>query len=132
MNKKILIIEDDVNILYGLQAKFSSEGFMVFTSQGVDSIEEIKRKIKDFGIDYIILDIVLPKLDGFMVLHEIKADSKTGNLPVFIFSNLSDKDTKEKCDRLGAEHFFVKKNFILDDFVKKIEKIITNREKNKL
>jgi DNA-binding response OmpR family regulator len=132
MHKKILLIEDDVNILYGLQAKFSSEGFEVFTSQGIETIEDLRRIIKDYKINYIILDIILPKFDGFTVLHEIKADHAITKLPVFIFSNLSDKDTKEKCERLGAENFFVKEDFVLDDFVEKIKKIINNREKNKL
>lgn len=132
MDKKIFIIEDNVNFLYGLRAKFSSEGFAVFTANGNESLIELKRKITDSGAGYIILDIVLPKFDGFEVLHTLKADDHTSKIPVFIFSNLDDKDTREKCERLGAEHFFKKHEMMLDEFVQKIIKIINNREKTKL
>ena len=132
MCKRIFIIEDDVNILAGLQAKFSSEGYLVFTSAGLENIHELIKKITESYVACVILDIVLPKFDGFEVLQAIKADDKICKIPVFIFTNLADKDTRHKCDILGAAHVFVKNEFMLDDFVTKIIKIINNREKVKL
>ncbi|MDP2766786.1 MAG: response regulator, partial [Candidatus Methanoperedens sp.] len=84
MSKKILIIEDDVNILYGLQAKLSVEGFSVKAEAGDSGIEEILFKIKFFKPDYVILDLMLPMIDGFDVLSAIKADNEISGIPVFI------------------------------------------------
>jgi len=132
MSKRIFIIEDDVNVLYGLQAKFSSDGFAVFTSGGTEKMEELIQKIKSMEADYIILDIILPKVDGFEVLAKIKSDDNLAKLPVFVFTSLSDNDTKKKCETLGAAHVFVKNELMLDAFVEKVKKIISNREKVKL
>lgn len=129
MSKRIFIIEDDANILCGLQAKFSSDGYAVFTSAGVENMEELLSKIKTANTEYVILDILLPKMDGFEVLHEIKADHDIAKLPVFVFTSLSDTDTKKKCETLGAAHVFIKGELMLDDFVVKVKKIIDNREK---
>lgn len=132
MEKSIYIIEDDVNILYGLQAKFGSEGFKTFGNKGTEKIEDIVRQIRLARPNYIVLDLILPSVDGFDLLKEIKSDDKLASAPVFIFSNLSDKDTKDKCETLGAEHYFVKADFNIDEIITKIKKIIENREKTKL
>lgn len=132
MSKRIFIIEDDVNVLYGLQAKFSSDGYSVHTSTGLENINELINQIKSTETEYLILDIYLPKFDGFEVLKAIKSDHDITKLPVYVFTSLSDKDTREKCEKLGAAHVFVKKDLMLDDFVIKIKKIIENREKTKL
>ena len=79
--------------------------------------------------DFIILDLLLPKVDGFDILNELKKDKETANLPVFIFTNLSDEDSKEKGLNLNVAHYFIKSDFSIDDFVEKIIKIIKNREK---
>lgn len=131
MNKKILIIEDDANLLYGLQAKFSLAGFNVEINSGNVEITEIMSDIKKFKPDYIILDLLLPKVDGFDILNKLKADKETADLPVFIFTNLSDKDSKEKGVNLNVAHYFIKGDFSIDDFVEKIMKIIKNKEKMK-
>ncbi len=126
---KILIIEDDTNLLYSLQAKFSAEGFLVDSNQGNGSIEEMTNMVQLVKPGYIILDLLLPSLDGFELLQAIKANPETNRIPVFIFTNLSDKESKEKSDQLGADQFFLKSDFILDDFVTKISKIISNKKK---
>ena len=86
-NKKILIIEDDVNLLYGLQAKFRVAGFEVITDEGADETEAME-KVKVLRPDYIILDIILPKINGFDILSEIKSDPAISKMPIFIFTNL--------------------------------------------
>ena len=129
MPKKLFIIEDDVNILYGLRAKFSVGGFQVETDAGTGTIEEILRKIKGFNPDFIILDLILPKVDGFAVLSGLKADRDIAGALVFIFTNLSDKDSRIKGENLGADYYFIKNDFAIDEFVEKVEKIIRNRNK---
>lgn len=127
-NKKILIIEDSANLLYGLQAKFRVADFEVITDEGADKIEAME-KIKVQKPDYIILDIILPKINGFQMLAEIKADPEISKIPIFIFTNLSDNDSRQKGKELGVDFYLVKTELNLDEFVAKFKKIISNKEK---
>lgn len=128
MPKKILIIEDDANILYSLQAKLSAEGFSVKAETGNSGVKEILLKIKLFKPDYVILDLMLPLIDGFDMLSAIKADSEISGVPVFIFTNLSDSDSKVRSEKLGADYYFIKSDFAVDEFVAKFKKIIKNKK----
>ena len=112
-NKKILIVEDDANLLYGLLAKFRIEGFEVITDEGADKAEAME-KIKIQKPDYIILDIILPKINGFSMLAEIKSDPAISKIPVFIFTNLSDSDSRQKGAELGADFYLIKTELNLD------------------
>jgi len=127
-DKKILIIEDDANLLYGLQAKLRVEGFETITDEGADKTE-VLGKIKTLKPDYIILDIILPKINGFNLLSEIKADPAISKIPVFIFTNLSDNDSRQKGADLGADFYLIKSELNLDEFVAKFKKIIANKRK---
>lgn len=127
-NKKILIIEDEANLLYGLQAKFRVAGFEVITDEGADKNAAME-KMKTFKPDYIILDIILPRVDGFNLLAEIKAEPATSLTPVFVFTNLSDAESKRRGQDLGADFYLLKTDFNLDEFVVKFKKIIDNKEK---
>jgi len=129
MGKKIFIVEDDVILLSSLQAKFSVEGFNVLVHNGAGDINEIIKLIKISMPDLIILDLILPKVDGFELLGSIKAADSIIGIPIFVFSNLSDDDSKKKCFSLGAEQYFVKSYFNLDQFIEKIKKIIFNKIK---
>lgn len=127
-SKKILIVEDDSNLLYGLQAKFRVEGFETIIDQGL-SKDEALEKITISKPDYIILDIILPKMNGLDLLKDIKSKPEISKIPVFIFTNLGDEDSRRQSEKLGAEFYLVKTDFNLDEFVAKFIKIITNREK---
>lgn len=129
-DKKILIIEDEANLLYGLQAKFRVAGFEVLADEGADKNAAME-KIKTFKPDYIILDIILPRVDGFNLLAEIKAEPATSLTLVFVFTNLSDAESKRRGQGLGADFYLVKSELNLDEFVAKFEKIIDNKEKYK-
>lgn len=131
MDKNVLIIEDDANNLCALQAKLSIEGFKVKTETGDSSIEEIILKIKQFQPNYIILDLILPQVDGFDILQAIKADNELSGVKVFIFTNLSDNDSQSRSEKLGADYYFIKNKFIIDEFIEKFKKIIYNKEKVK-
>jgi len=126
MANKIFIIEDDANLLAGLQAKFRVEGFSVITDFGFKS-EDIFKKIIDLKPNYIILDLILPRIDGFQLLADLKGNQETASLPVFVFTNLSDEDSRSRCQNLGADYYLVKAEFPLDNFVAKVKKIIANR-----
>jgi DNA-binding response OmpR family regulator len=119
--KKILIIEDD-SFLQGLEAsKLSKEGYKVITAS---SGEEAMEKIKELGIDIILLDLVLPNFDGFDILKKVRSTESTKDIPVIVFSNLSEEKAINKSKELGATDFMVKSNFTLDELVKHIGSIL--------
>lgn len=105
-SKKIFILEDDVNILYGLEAQLSADEFVVEVNEGEDEIEELLDKVRDFAPDYLILDLILPKLDGFEVVKRVREDDELGDLPIFIFTDLSDEDSKKRSLEMGADYYF--------------------------
>ena len=126
-NKKILIIEDEANLLYGLQAKLRVAGVEVITDEGADKTEAME-KIKILKPNYIILDIILPRVNGFNLLAEVKADPAISLIPVFIFTNLSDADSRQRGKKLGADFYLIKTELNLDEFIVKFKKIIDNRD----
>jgi len=130
MNKKIFIIEDDINLCSALTAKFSILGFKVINF--IDrQILVIINKVKSFQPDYIILDLVLPSVNGHDLLSAIKADEQLAKITVFIFSDSNTIKDKEQAITLGADQFFAKDKFTLDEFVARVEKIVLNKEKIK-
>lgn len=131
MDKKIFIIEDDANILSSLEAKFGLAGLEVDSDIGLGSIEEILTRIIIEKPDYLVLDLILPNVDGFNLLKAIKANPDLANMLVFIFTNLSDQDSQARSAKLGAEFYFIKSQLNINDFVARIMKIIDNRNKLK-
>jgi len=129
MEKKIFIIEDDANILYSLEANFSAEGLDVQTSEGEEEADELMENIHDFQPDYVILDVILPKLDGFDIIKKIKEDDELSDLPIFVFSDISDEDSRSRSLEIGADYFFPKDEFDTYEFTEKVKKIMANQER---
>src|ERR1035437_8170107 len=122
MAKSILIIEDDL-FLQGLEAtKLKKEGYEILTA--INSVEAFKIIDSKIKLDLILLDLLLPDVDGFMILEKIREDKTLLTIPVIVFSNLSeDKDIK-RAQKLGINEFMVKSNFTLDELAKKIKDLI--------
>jgi DNA-binding response OmpR family regulator len=119
--RKILIIEDD-NFLQGLEAKkLEEEGYVIVTAS---SGEEGLKKINEPDIDVVLLDLILPNFDGLEILKKIRATEATKNVPVIVFSNLSEEKTIKRSMELGATDFLVKSNFTLDELVKRINSVL--------
>ena len=127
--KKIYIIEDDADLLYDLESQFSADGFEVATSYGDEEPEELVNNIEEFEADYIILDLILPKVDGFDLIKRVKASDILSAKPVFVFTDLSDEDSKARSMDLGAEYIFFKNDFDSFSFSEKVKKIIVNKDK---
>jgi two-component system alkaline phosphatase synthesis response regulator PhoP len=119
--KKVLIIEDD-SFLQGLEAnKLEKSGYKVITaSNGTEAI----KKIKEPDIDVILLDLILPDFNGFEVLIKIKEQEHLKNVPIIVFSNLSEEKDINKSKELGATDFLVKSNFTLDELIKHMNTIV--------
>jgi len=119
--KKILVAEDDTYLANAYRVKLTKAGFEV---KNVFDGEETINILQTFIPDLIILDIVIPKKDGFTILSEIKANEKWGNIPVILVSNLGQKEDREKGMKLGATDFFVKTDLTLNNLIEKIKNIL--------
>lgn len=120
--KKILIIEDD-NFLQDLEAnKLKKDNYQVITaSTGDEAIE----KLQEPEISLILLDLILPNIDGFDVLKKIRETEGLKKVPVIVFSNLSEEKDVKKAKDLGANNFMVKSNFSLSELAEYINKILS-------
>lgn len=121
MPKKILIVEDD-SFLQGLTAsKLAKDGYAIVTaSNGEDAVKMADAEKPDF----ILLDLVLPAMDGFEVLSKIRKNEALKKTPVIIFSNLAEEKDMQKAKELGANEYMVKSNFTLDELAAKIKAMI--------
>lgn len=128
-SKKIFIVEDDANILYGLESQFTAADLDVEISEANEEIEELMSEIRDYDPDYIILDLILPKIDGFEVVKRIKSDEELSEKEIFIFTDLSDEDSRSRSLELGADYVFFKEEFDTFEFAEKVKKIVANKDK---
>ncbi|MFH1523015.1 MAG: response regulator [Patescibacteria group bacterium] len=119
--KKILVIEDDTMICSMYKTKFEHDGFEVFSANSGMAGLEIARKERP---NLIMLDIILPQLDGFSVLEELKKDSKTKMTPVIMLTNLGTDEDKVKGERLGAADYLVKASLTPAQISKKIKEYL--------
>ncbi|MCK9439304.1 MAG: response regulator [Patescibacteria group bacterium] len=120
---KIFIIEDDLNILYGLRDIFTSNDFEVEISDSREDVDDLLSKIKKFKPDSVILDMVLPELDGQELIRKIKADS-SNEAEIFIFTDLSEADGQSRSVGLGANYYFMKGEFDVHTFSNKVMRIM--------
>jgi len=117
--KTVLIAEDEKPMAKALQLKLSHSGFLAtIASNGEEAMNLI---IKE-KFDIILLDIMMPKRDGFSIMTEMKA--KKIKTPVVVLSNLSQEDDAKKAKELGAIAFFIKSNTPLLGIIENIKKIL--------
>ncbi len=116
--KKILVVEDDTYLANAYRVKLSKAGFEVKSAFDGDEALEL---MQTFIPDLILLDIVMPKKDGFATLQEIKANEKWKNIPVILATNLGQKEDREKGVQLGASAFITKTDLSLNDLIQKIQ-----------
>jgi len=121
---KILLVEDDSFLAEMYATKFNLEGFEVEIAADGERGLELARKENP---DIILLDILLPKLDGFTVLRRLKKNSKTKSIPIVLLTNLGQKDDIKKGLEEGAEGYLIKAHFMPSEVVEKIKKIIKKK-----
>jgi DNA-binding response OmpR family regulator len=118
---KILVVEDDLFLLGMYSTKFELEGFKSFAAETGEkglaiAFEEIP--------DVILLDIVLPGIDGFEFLKAIRKDPKTKDIPVILLTNLSQKSDVERGLALGANDYLIKAHFMPVEVIEKIKNLV--------
>lgn len=120
-NKKVLIIEDDSTLRNVLVEFVQAEGMTVFAAS--DGEEGIKMA-KENNPDLILLDIILPKKDGYEVIADVKNDEKTKNIPIILLTNLGGLSDIEKALELGATTYLVKGDYQVREIVEKVKEIL--------
>lgn len=121
--KKILLVEDDVFMLDLLSDKLRKSGFDI--SVAVDG-EECMKVLESLKPDLVLLDIVMPKMDGLDVLRRIKASQELSTIPVIVLSNLGQKEEVDRAVDLGAKDYIIKANFTTKEIVEKLNRILNN------
>lgn len=118
---KILIVEDEEFLLDLYDKKLEEVGFEVVKAKnGIEGLSLAQLELPDL----ILLDILMPQIDGYEMLEKIKAGSKTKNIPVIIFSNLSQREEIEKGLELGAKDFIIKTNVTPTEMVTKVKEYL--------
>jgi len=118
---RVLLVEDDHFLMGIYKKKFELEGFKIYTAEDGESGYEVARK-KHPSI--VLLDVLLPKRDGFWVLEKIKNDPKTEDIPVVLLTNLAQKQDVEKGFELGACEYLVKTHFKPTELVEKVKELL--------
>ena len=105
MNKKILVIEDNPGILRLMVYTLEGKGYQVITAS--DGLEGL-RKARDEHPGLIILDVMLPGLDGYEVCHQLRQKPETATLPILMLSAKAHQDDKEIGLKAGADYYLIK------------------------
>ncbi len=121
MEKTILIIEDDKFLRELISQKLIKEGYNI--SEAVDGEEGIK-KIKEEKPGLVLLDLILPGIDGFEVLTKMREDPSLSSIPVIILSNLGQKEDVERGLKLGAADYLIKAHFTPGEIIDKIKTVM--------
>lgn len=119
MSKKILLMEDEETLAGMYKIKFEKSGYQVFVAaNGEIGLPMIKREKPDL----VLLDIIMPKMDGFVVLEKMMQDDDIKDIPVFMLTNLGQDEDIKRGEELGASGYYVKANLTPGELVKKINK----------
>lgn len=128
---QILIIEDD-KFLGDILLNHLSRGEETWVLDLAKTGDEGLGKMRTAKPDLLLLDLVLPGIDGYEVLRQIKADPALADIRVIILSNLGQKSEVEKGMQLGAEDFLVKANHDVDDIRNKVKEFLAKGEQPKI
>jgi DNA-binding response OmpR family regulator len=118
---KVIIVEDDPMISEIYQKKFSESGFEV---EAADSGEQVLTLAKKEKIDLILLDLLMPKMNGFEVIKNIRQGQYDPGIKIIVFSNLSQKEDRDKALKLGANGFIAKSDFTPSALVEEVQRQI--------
>lgn len=125
---KILIVDDDSLLVRMYQKKFENDGYTVATAgNGVSALEEVEK----FRPDVILLDIMMPKMNGFEVLTKLKANQATSSIPVILLTNLgSSQEETDKGLELGAVKYIVKADNRPANVVSEVKEVLSGYVKD--
>lgn len=122
---KILIVEDEEILLTALSEELKGQGFNVIGAH--DGVEGVEMALAEKPA-LILLDLVMPRLDGLGALKQMKESSEIKDIPVVILTNLSDYDKVSEALTLGAMDYLVKANYRLEELVNKIKTVLERQD----
>lgn len=121
--KKVMIVEDDSFVMDIYETKLEKEGYSV--SGANNGLEALKKLENDTELpDLILLDIIMPYMDGLEFLKKIKGEEKLKNIPIILLTNLSQKEEIDTGLGLGAKDYLIKSHFTPSEVMEKIKKLI--------
>ncbi len=119
-NKSILVIDDSTTNIVLLQAVLNSKGYSIDTALNVkEAYNSISKKVPDL----ILLDLLMPRINGFEFLKELKENKEMCEIPVIVVSALTDHETMQKTKNLGALHF-VKKPIDIQNIIELVSEVL--------
>jgi twitching motility two-component system response regulator PilH len=119
--KTILLAEDDPFIIDIYATQFKKEGFKVDVAKDGDMALE---KVEENYPDLLVLDITLPKMNGWEILKKLRSEAKTKNIKVIVISNLNQQDYADNIANLGVIKYFLKIESTPDEIVKAVKEIL--------
>ncbi len=121
INSKILVVDDNQFYLQIIESELEKNGHTVFTaSNGEEAIDIARKEIPDL----ILIDLILPKVDGFEVIKNLTSDATFKDSKIVVFSQLSQQEDIDKVKKLGADAYMIKKDFSVKELVDKIESLL--------
>lgn len=120
--KVLLVVEDDPLLGKAYQSSFGEVGYEVYVAR--DGESALKYLEEDYPVDAVILDLLLPGINGFEVLEKLRKNEKRRHVPVLIVSNLDEPEDQKKGEGLGAQGFEVKAKTNMDSLIKKVNLLL--------
>lgn len=125
VGKKIMWVEDDQFLSDLISRKLSKQGCkLLYAATGEDALKVLENEIPDI----ILLDILLPGINGFDVFEQMKSNARLKDVPVIILSNFSQQSQIDRGKELGASRFLIKATIVLDDLVKEIVAVLAEKK----
>ncbi len=119
--QRILLAEDDRFLRKAAEARLRQHGFTVLTA--ADG-EEALRLARTERPDLILLDLIMPKIQGFEILKTLKQDPETASIPIVVLSNLGQDQDVKRATELGAVAYFIKAHLSLRELVDKVQEFV--------
>ncbi|MEI7579702.1 MAG: response regulator [bacterium] len=124
---KILVVEDEKNLLKAMQEMLVKNKYQVVTaSNGKEGLAKLS-----VDLDLVILDIVMPEMDGMTMFDELRKIPEYQNMPVIVLTNWTSDDAKIKTQKLGAIDYLIKSDWDISQIIVKINAIVSKIKKNK-
>ena len=118
---KVLLVEDDPFIRDIYQVKFSQEGFEVFAvDNGIKALEKLEQVIPNI----ILLDIIMPYMDGLETLKNIKSNENWKKIPIIMLTNISEKEKINESENYGVDDYLIKSHFTPSEVLDKVKSLL--------
>lgn len=117
----LLIVEDDSFLANAYKMKLTKAGYEVLmASDGNEALDVLSENTPDV----IVLDLIMPNMDGFALLERLQDDQMHASIPVIVASNLGQSEDIEKAKSLGARDYVIKTDMSLDELIEKVEALV--------